>query len=127
MSLSGCAREDGSGADSAPAYVSGNIVVRDGVEIPAGAEISVSLEDVSRQDAPAEILSRVEIPVDRAFPIPFEIPYDPSWIESRKSYAVRALIWVAGELRYISTTHHHVLTHGNPEAIDVLVEAVRED
>jgi uncharacterized lipoprotein YbaY len=49
---------------------------------------------------------------------------DPSIIDERLTYAVRATIEVDGEMWWTSTQAHQVLTHGAPGHIEVMVSRV---
>jgi len=61
---------------------------------------------------------------DGQVPFPFEIPYDPTTINPRNSYAMQARITVNGQLRFITTSRYAVITKGNPTTLEVIVEPV---
>jgi uncharacterized lipoprotein YbaY len=95
--------------------------------LPDDAVVRVQLADVSLADAPATVLAEQEIVTGgQQVPIPFELQYDPAAIEERNTYAVQARIEIGGELAFITTTMHQVLTRGNPATdVEVIVEPVR--
>jgi uncharacterized lipoprotein YbaY len=87
--------------------------------------IEVQLQDVSRADAPAIVLSSTTIQADgRQVPFAFELPYDAGDIDQRNSYTVRAIIRVDDQLRFTSTTAYPVITRSNPTTVEVVVEPV---
>jgi putative lipoprotein len=110
-----------------PAQLTGRVTYRTRAALPAGAVIDVRLLDVSRMDAPATLLGRVEI-VTRGeqVPVPFTIGYDAAAIDSRFRYTVQVTITVEGRVAYRTTTAHPVLTNGAPATnVEVVVEPMR--
>ncbi|UIE36965.1 YbaY family lipoprotein [Leptodesmis sichuanensis] len=108
------------------ATVTGNVTYRPRIALPPNAVVKVSLQDVSRADAPAIVLDEQTIPTNgQQVPIPFTLRYDPSQIKPHHSYAVSARILVNGRLQWISTTRNSVITKGNPTSnVTVLVQQV---
>lgn len=84
--------------------ITGNVVYRERMLLPAGAEATVQLEDVSLADAPAKILSEVTIPASTS-PTPFTLPYAATALEQGHRYALRASISAGGELMFTTTDH----------------------
>ena len=80
--------------------------------------------DVSRADAPAETMTSRRIEEPGNVPIDVELTYDPAIIDERFTYAVRATIEVDGKMWWTSTQAHHVLTHGAPDHVEVMVSRV---
>jgi uncharacterized lipoprotein YbaY len=119
-----------SGAGSTVEYsgvLTGTVSYRVRSALPDDAVVKVSLVDVSRADAPATVLAEQQIITGgQQVPIPFELKYDPAAIDQRYTYAVQARIEIGGQLAFISTTIHPVLTRGNPVTdVEVIVEPVR--
>jgi uncharacterized lipoprotein YbaY len=107
------------------AQITGTVTYRVRVALPANAVFEVSLVDVSRADAKAILLaSQSMILADRQVPVPFELIYDPKQIDPRFRYAVQARITVDGQLRFINTSQHPVITQGNPTRLEVIVDPV---
>ena len=79
---------------------------------PPTAVFEAVLEDVSRADAPAEVIGRTRIVNPPNFPIRFEIPYDYSRIQFDHTYAVRAYILADGRMLFTSDSSYAVLTFG---------------
>lgn len=100
----------GTGAEAAT--IAGTATYLDRSALPPDATLEITVEDVSRADAPAQVIGRlVRMPAGQV-PIGFEVPYVESAVQPHHRYGVRARITVGGQLRYISTTHAPVLTMG---------------
>lgn len=105
------------------ATVTGTVAYRQRIALPPTAIIEVQLQDVSLQDAAAVTLASETIESDgRQVPIPFSLSYDANEINPRHTYAVRASIYVDDQLRFTSTTSYPVITNGNPNQVDIIVE-----
>lgn len=105
------------------ASVTGTITYLQRIALPPNARVEVKLQDVSRQDAPAQTLATQIIPLEgRQVPIPFELVYSPEQIDASHTYAVQARILVDDQLWFITTSRYAVLTQGNPTRIDLMVE-----
>ena len=108
--------------------LNGTVAYLQRIALPPNAIIEVSLQDVSKVDAPAEVLDSVKIPsAGRQVPIPFTLHYDPAQIDERYTYTVSARITVDGVLTWISTTQNPVLTRGAPtDNVEIIVEQVAQ-
>lgn len=84
----------------------------------------MTLADVSRADAPAETVASRRIEEPGNVPIGVELEYDSSTIDERLTFAARATIEVDGVMWWASTQAHHVLTHGAPDHVEVMVSRV---
>ena len=106
--------------------LNGTVTYRQRIALPPNAIVEVSLQDVSKMDAPAEVLDSVKIPTaGRQVPIPFTLRYDPAQIDEKYTYTVSARITVDGALMWISTTQNPVLTRGAPsDNVEIIVEQV---
>ena len=97
------------------------------IALPPDAVVIVRIEDVSKADAPAEIIGEQVIKTEGAqVPIPFAVIYNPDKIEENHSYNLRARIEDgAGKLLFINDTSVPVITRGNPtQNIEVIVVPV---
>ncbi len=111
--------------NGASALVTGSVLYRQRIALPPDAVIQVKLQDVSRMDAPAVTLAAEVIPAaGRQVPFPFTLAYSTDAIDSRDTYAVSARITAGGQLRFINTTAHHVITRESPSQIEIVVEPV---
>ena len=106
--------------------LTGTVVYRERIALPPEAVVRVTLEDVSRADAPAVVLAEQTIrPDGRQVPIPFALAFDSAGVDPQGRYVVRAVISDAdGRLRWTSDTAHPVLTDDAPSA-DVQVRVRR--
>jgi len=104
--------------------IRGTATYRERVAMPPDAVLEVTLEDVSRMDAPADVLGRVEISNPGNPPYTFEIPYDVDAIDERHSYSVRARITSGGQLLFTTDTVAPVLTRGAGSEVDLLLKRV---
>ena len=66
-------------AAAQPASVTGTVTYRERIAMPAGAVVEITIEDVSRVDAPATVVSAMRIDDPGQVPIRFDLGYDPIW------------------------------------------------
>lgn len=118
------ATEAAMSATSSAATVQGVASLRTDAVPPAGATFEATLEDVSRADAPAVALGKVELPVTE-LPIRFEIPFDPSEVAPERTYSVRARIVADGRLLWTSDQVYRVLTRGGGRSVELTLKEVR--
>ncbi len=113
-SLAGCSGDqqadgttaaDAAGEGEAMSVIEGEVSYRERIMLPPGAELEVQLEDISRADAMATVITTVSYTLDGAPPYPFTIEYDPTRIDPRMRYALRARITEGGELRFTNTEY----------------------
>lgn len=107
--------------DGGVSVIEGEVFYRERIMLPPGAELEVQLEDISRADAMATVITTVTYTLDGAPPYPFSIEYDPSRIDPRMRYALRARITDDGELRFTNTEYINPFS-GAP--VRILVTAV---
>lgn len=112
------------GEGEAEASVRGSAFYRERIALPPGAVFEATLEDVSRADAPAEVLGRVSLDAGSGPPYPFTIPYDPARLDPRGRYVVRAGITVDGRLLFTSDSFHPVISGGHPDSVEILMRQV---
>jgi putative lipoprotein len=72
--------------------------------LPSNAVFEATLEDVSKADAPAEMIGQARIEGPANPPIRLQITYDPSDIDPSHRYAVRARILVGGKPFFTTTS-----------------------
>jgi putative lipoprotein len=112
----------------AGARVTGTVAYRERIALPPDAVIKLQLVDVSRADAPAVVIGEQVFEAGgRQVPFAFEIPYDPSKIDERMSYAVQARIEEGGRLRFISDRRYPVITRDAPTKVDLMLRSVGRD
>ena len=100
--------------------VAGTLSYKERIALPDGAQVIVTLEDVSKADAPAEVIGQTIMAAPAGPPIPFAVTYSLKSIDSTHTYAVRAQIKDAdGALLFTSTTSNPVITQGNPSSVTI--------
>lgn len=125
--LSGCARPGvvPAAEDAMNARVTGTVSHMQRIALPPTALIKVQLADVSRADAPADVLGEQVIKAaGKQVPFTFEIGYDPARIDARHTYAIQARIEVDGKLRFVNDQLYAVITRGAPVHVDMVLNAV---
>ena len=65
------------GGESTVARIEGNVIYRERIMLPPGAQVEVQLQDISRADALASVLATVMLTPEGGPPYPFAIEYDP--------------------------------------------------
>ncbi|WAH60132.1 YbaY family lipoprotein [Pseudomonas silvicola] len=99
--------------DGAPqASLDGEVFYLQRIALPPSATLSVSLQDVSLADAPAQVLASQNGPIKGQVPLPFQLRYDPRQVQPGHRYAVSARIESQGQLLFISTEQHTVQLDG---------------
>ena len=118
-----------SGGGATLARVTGTVSYRERMALLSGIVIKVQLLDVSRMDAPANVIGEQVIKVDgRQVPLPFDIPYDASKIRPQNTYAVRAWLEDAdGRMRFTTDQRYAVITQGAPTQVDLVMKGVGLD
>ncbi len=123
--------ESGSAATAPPpaaeamASVTGTVAYRQRIALPPGAVVTVRLEDISLADVKAKLLAEQVIESSSQVPIPFELNYDPSAVDPRHRYAVRAQIRVEDELWFTTTRVNPVLNDAGAGPVELVLDMVR--
>lgn len=110
-----------SNAARSEASLTGTATYRERIALPPGAVFEVTLEDVSRADAPAEVLGRTRMDSPGSPPFKFSIAYDPARIDPSHRYTVRAKVTHEDRLMFATDTHYPVLSAGQPSHVDMLM------
>lgn len=106
---------------SAEPIVRGQVLYRERIAMPVGSVVKVRLLDTSGVDGSAQVIGEQVIEDPTNVPVPFEIGYEPSAIDSGRAYAIAAQIEVDGRVAWRSTIHHPVLTRGAGASAVVMV------
>ncbi|OKH40037.1 hypothetical protein NIES2119_03560 [[Phormidium ambiguum] IAM M-71] len=105
--------------------VSGTVTYRQRIALPPNALVQVQLQDTSKQDTAAVVIGEQIIPTQgRQVPFPFEINYNSNTINPRNTYTVQARIFVDNKLSFINTNSYPVITNGNPNKVEIVVNQV---
>ena len=107
--------------------ISGEVWYRERIALPPGAEVIVTLEDQSRADAPATVITDYTHIVDGQGPYPFRLVYDPAAIDDRLTYGLRARIEQDGELVFTSTEHLDPFASEPGEPLRIMVSKLDRD
>lgn len=122
LSLLACGGDEMSASNAGTvAKIEGSVVYRERIALPPTAEIEVVLEDVSRPDALATVLSTLTMEAKNGPPYAFSIDYSPEQIDPRMTYALRATIRVDGKMKFTTMDYTNPFS-GNP--VTVLVRMV---
>ena len=100
------------------------VFYRERIAMPPDAAVVVTIADISRADAPAEILATRRVDQPGNVPVEVDVEYDPSRLAERGVYAARATIEVGGEPWWTTTTVHHVLTDDTPDPVELMVTRI---
>lgn len=122
--LLGLAALAGCGKSSGKATVTGTATYLQRIALPPDAVMTTRIEDVSKADAPAEVIGEQVIQTQgKQVPIPFDVSYDASQIQENHSYGLRVRIEDgAGKLLFINDANVPVITRGNPTSdIEVIL------
>lgn len=107
--------------------ISGEVWYRERMALPPGAEVIVTLEDQSRADAPATVITDYTHIVDGAGPYSFRLVYDPAAIDERMTYGLRARIEHDGKLMFTSTEHIDPFAGEPGEPVRIMVSRTGGD
>lgn len=119
LSLSGAVA-----AQAAEGIVEGTATYLERIAMPPGAVFEATLEDISRADAPADVISTVRQENAGSAPYRFELAYDPARIVPSRRYAVRTRVTLEGRLVFTSDQVHPVLTNGHPATVQIVMKRV---
>lgn len=89
-----------------------------------GGVLTVELRDVSRMDAPAELIAKQTITLEQGTPPTVTLKFSPDAINPRNTYAIGARLEMDGKLIKISDTHTPVLTRGAGRDATVMLKNI---
>ena len=108
------------------ASINGAITYRERLNLSPGASVVMELRDVSYADASAPLIARQTISDPGQVPIKFKVEYSREHIDPRNTYGISArIIESDGRLAFINDTAYDVITHGNPDRVDMLLVLVK--
>jgi len=101
--------------------ISGEVWYRERIALPPGTEVIVTLEDQSRADAPAVVITDFTHVVEGQGPYLFRLVYDPAAIDERMTYGLRARIEHDGKRMFSSTEHIDPFVGERGEPVRIMV------
>lgn len=104
-------------------HLTGTVTYRERVALAPDAELEVTLLDVSRADAQAQVVATVRKTNPGQIPIAFDIAYDPARVRDAGSYVVRAVLYEHGRPRFNSDQSYPVLTRGHGATVTVMMQS----
>jgi uncharacterized lipoprotein YbaY len=108
----------------AQSFFTGTATYRERMALPAGAVLEVTVEDVSRTDAPAVTIASTRVESPGPPPIKFKLDYDQRRLVSNRRYVVRARIVAGGSLLFTSDTVVPVLTANGVSPVVLMLRRV---
>lgn len=109
------------------AALTGTVAYRTRQALPAGAAVEVRLVDISRADAPADVVARqVLVTKGEQVPIPFSLTYAAGALEAGRRYAVEATIAIDNRVRFRTATVHVMeMARAGTTPMAIVVQPVR--
>jgi putative lipoprotein len=101
--------------------IHGSATYRERIALPPTAAFEATLEDMSRADAPADVIARTRVSPAGNSPIRFEIPVDLARIRPDRRYVVRARILDGDRLVFTTDTSYPVLTQGHGTIVAMML------
>ena len=107
------------------AAVTGTVTYREPLTLTSDARLVVEIWDVSLIEPESKLIARQEIPNPGQVPIEYQVEYHRQDIVPKSTYAINARIIEADfSLAFISAAAHEVITHGNPDKVDLVLAMV---
>jgi len=108
--------------DARQKSLTGTITYQDRATLPRDAVVTVELREVLRADLQPITIARQTITSASRVPIPFKIEYDPSEVNSSRTYVMSAKIEVGGRQIYATREDIPVLDSQSTADIRLVVE-----
>lgn len=120
LALGGCASQRP--VDPNVPEITGRAHYRARITMPAAAVFEATVEDVSRADAPSEVIGSLRMTRLDPPPFRFAIPYDPAKVIPGHRYVVRARITLDEVTRFRTTTVYPVLGPDGVKKLELELE-----
>jgi putative lipoprotein len=102
--LIGCSEQTQQGeAAGVKKTLVGEALYRERILLPPGAELHLTLEDVSKMDVPSTVIATSSQVLTGAPPYEFSLDYSAEDIDARMQYSLRVKIMLDGKLLFTST------------------------
>lgn len=111
-----------------PLNVMGTVNYRERSDLPPGALVEVTLFDVTRGAAEAQVVATQSIALDgRRVPVAFDLVVQPGWRKAKGSYVLRAQVVTRnGKVLYASDKDYPVTLSKEPPSLEILVKPVKK-
>ena len=100
------------------------VYYRERIMPPPGSSLSLVMEDVAIQDIAATPIAALTIDDIGAPPYQMELAYDPSLIQQRGRYALRAQIRHEGKLLFTSTEHIEAFSPNPAGIVEIRMDKI---
>lgn len=107
-----------------PILIRGTAVYGERLTLPPNAVFEAVVLDVSRADAPAEVIATFRREDPGSPPFVFAITVDPALLRPGARYGLRATIKVDGQLRFTTGTYSPVLATRSGDEVELLLVGV---
>ena len=115
-------------AQTAAATVSGTVTYRERMALSPDATVEVWIVDTSPGIGTMAILTQTTVAAEgRQVPLPFELHVDPSRVEQRRAYGLKAVIRAGGQMLFANADPVPVLTLGHPSLVALTLARVPQD
>lgn len=102
--------------------ITGDVWYRERMALPANAMLTIQLQDVSKADAPAEVIAKQQIKGVRT-PMPFSFVISREQLKATHTYTVSGKITLNDQLLFINTQAYRIDLNTN-KPISVLMNRV---
>ncbi|PKF61953.1 hypothetical protein CW745_08175 [Psychromonas sp. psych-6C06] len=123
--LTGC-NDSVNKSDDALSLLETEVYYLQKIRLPEGAKLEVRLEDVSKMDVAAEVISSAVRELKSSPPYALQIAFPSDQIKANHRYSLRASIRSGDELLFISTTHINPFEVGIATPIKIKVDHVQK-
>lgn len=125
LSVAACSQ---SRTPKALSELAGTITYRERIALPADARIEIQILDVTDVSEPTPpLVAERLLDAPGQVPIAFSLGYDPKSIDANHTYSLRVRVRVGEELWFASPFDLRVLTGGNPDHVEVMLDRVSGD
>lgn len=104
--------------------IAGTLSYEEEITLAPESMVTVQLLDVSRDDAPAEVVAEKVFQVPGKPPLPFRIEYDANRVEPDHRYSLRAEVMEQKRLMFVSDAPYPVLQSSTQPPVDILLKRV---
>ncbi len=125
FTMAGCDGSNAVNGDQHMANLEVEAFYRERMMVPPNTILRVTLEDVSKMDVAAALISEVERENPGAPPYRVELAYDQGKIDARLRYAVRASLRADGKLLFTTTEFVDAFAGDNNGKVAVMMQRVQ--